>query len=64
VYGTGSQYGDYSSGAGLEPLDPISINPDLTKVDFSSIMHDFKVSDAKVDEVEAAIKAGINHFKR
>ena len=64
VHGTGIKYGDYSLGAGLEPLDPIAIDPDLTKVDFSSITHNFRVSDAKVDEVEAAIKAGINHFKR
>lgn len=64
VHGTGIKYGDYSLGAGLEPLDPISINPDMTTVDFASIMHNFKVSDAKVDEVEEAIKVGINHFKR
>ncbi|MBC7463383.1 MAG: polysaccharide pyruvyl transferase family protein [Actinobacteria bacterium] len=64
VHGTGIKYGDYSLGAGLEPLDPISINPDLTKVDFASIMHDFRVSDVKVDEVEEALKAGVKHFKR
>ena len=64
VHGTGIKYGDYSLGAGLEPLDPIAVDADLTKIDLSSITHNFRISDAKVDEVEDAIKAGINHFKR
>jgi hypothetical protein len=63
VHGTGIKYGDYSLGAGLEPLDPIMIGPDLTAIDLGSITHNFRVSDAKVDEVEDAIKSGISYFK-
>jgi hypothetical protein len=64
VHGNGIKYGDYAQGAGLDHVDPIAVPLNLTKVDFDNIITDHKVSKAKLDEVEAAVKAGLDAFNR
>jgi hypothetical protein len=36
----------------------------LTKIDLDNIITDHKISKAKFDEVEAAVKAGLSAFDR
>jgi hypothetical protein len=64
VHGNGIKYGDYAQGAGLAHVDPIAVPLNLTKVDLDNIITDHKISKAKFDEVEAAVKAGLSAFDR
>ena len=64
VHGNGIKYGDYAQGAGLERIDPIAVPLNLTKIDLDNIITDHKISKAKFDEVEAAVKAGLSAFDR
>ena len=62
VHGDGIKYSDYSLGAGLPEVDPIAINPKLDIQEITPLIHDYKVSEAKIDEVESAIKLGLSRF--
>ena len=62
VHGTGIKYSDYSLGAGLPEVDPISINPKLNPAEIAPLIQLHKVSEAKIDEVEASIKLGLSRF--
>jgi len=64
VHGNGIKYADYALGAGLERVDPVAVGLNLTKVDFDNIMRADRVSEAKKDEVELAIKLGLEKFKK
>ena len=60
VHGDGIKYSDYALGAGVAELNPVSINPKIDQAEIKKITHEFKVSERKISEVEAAIKAGIS----
>jgi hypothetical protein len=62
VHGTGIKYGDYAQGVGLDSINPIEVGLDFRKVDFENITTDHKITDAKLDEVEAAILKGLSYF--
>ena len=60
VHGDGIKYSDYALGAGVAELNPVSINPKIDQAEIKKITHEIKVSERKISEVEAAIKAGIS----
>jgi len=62
VHGNGIKYGDYAQGVGLASISPTPIALNLAKVDFDNITTDHKISDAKLDEVEAAIIKGLSYL--
>jgi hypothetical protein len=64
VHGNGIKYGDYAQGAGLEHINPIAVPLNLTKIDLDNIITDHKISSAKMNEVEAAVLAGLRAFDR
>ena len=59
VHGSGIKYSDYSLGAGLPEVNPVAINPKLDMAEIKPITFDYQVSQSKIDEVEAAIKQGL-----
>ncbi|WP_203655653.1 polysaccharide pyruvyl transferase family protein [Demequina activiva] len=60
VHGTGIKYEDYSRGAGLQRVyEPINVPIDLREVDLRGMAIEEKVSDAKLDEIEAAMRRGL-----
>jgi len=59
VHGSGIKYSDYSLGAGLPEVNPVAINPKLDMSEIAPITFDYQVSQSKIDEVDAAIKQGI-----
>jgi len=62
VHGNGIKYGDYAQGVGLDSISPIAVSLHFQKVDFENLTTDHKVSDAKLDEVEAAIVKGLSYL--
>ena len=64
VHGTGMKYRDYSLGAGLAEVNPVAIGHDLKKIDLDNITTDYKVSEAKMNEVEAAVLEGIHRYEK
>lgn len=64
VHGNGIKYGDYAQGAGLEHINPIAVPLNLTKINLDNIITDHKISSAKMNEVEAAVLAGLRAFDR
>lgn len=62
VHGNGIKYGDYAQGVGLESISPIAVSLEFQKVNFEAITTDHKISDAKLDEVEAAIVKGLSYL--
>jgi hypothetical protein len=60
VHGDGIKYSDYALGAGVAELNPVSINPKIDETEIKRLTHEIKVSERKISEVEAAIKAGIS----
>ena len=60
VHGDGIKYSDYALGAGVAELNPVSINPKIDQSEIKKITHEIKISERKISEVEAAIKAGIS----
>lgn len=62
VHGNGIKYGDYAQGVGLDSISPIPVGLDFTKVDFENLTTDHKISDSKLDEVEAAILKGLSYL--
>jgi len=64
VHGDGIKYLDYALGAGVTAVSPTPIS---TKMDWSEIqplIQTIKVSDAKIAEVESAIKEGLRRVAR
>lgn len=59
VHGTGIKYSDYSLGAGLDPVSPHVVPLDLREYSFASIERDDRVSEAKKNEVEEALRAAV-----
>jgi hypothetical protein len=64
VHGDGIKYSDYALGAGVAELNPVSINPKIDQTEIKKITHKIKISEYKISEVEAAIKAGISRVKK
>ncbi len=62
VHGNGIKYGDYAQGVGLDSISPIAVSLDFQKVDFENLTTDHKISDSKLDEVEAAIVKGLSYL--
>jgi hypothetical protein len=60
VHGTGIKYKDYSEGAGLAtPWEPVAVDLNLRRTNWDDLIRTERVSQAKLDEVEAAVAAGI-----
>ncbi len=64
VHGTGIKYSDYALGAGVPVMDPIAINPKLDMTEIEPITFTYKVSESKIDEVEAAIRESLKKFNK
>ena len=62
VHGTGVKYSDYSLGADLGAINPQVVPLNLNALDLQYLVCDVRVSEAKLDEVEAAAKAAIAYF--
>ncbi len=59
VHGDGMKYVDYFMGVGLEPINPVAIKLDINSLVLANIERDDVVSEAKKDEIEEAIRIGI-----
>jgi hypothetical protein len=58
------KYRDYSLGAGLDEVwEPTSVGLNLTKTDFRQRLGREFVSDAKLDEVDAAVQAAVADWR-
>jgi hypothetical protein len=62
VHGNGIKYGDYAQGVGLDSISPSPVGLDFQKVDFENLTTDHKISESKLDEVEAAILKGLSYL--
>lgn len=63
VHGTGIKYRDYSKGAGLEEIwEPVGVDLNLRRTNFDDLIRTVKVSEAKLDEVQAAVAAGVSAY--
>ena len=63
VHGNGIKYGDYAQGVGLDSINPIPVGLNLNSVDFDNITTEHKISETKLNEVEAAIIKGLSHLQ-
>jgi hypothetical protein len=63
VHGNGIKYGDYAQGVGLDSINPIPVGLNLNSVDFDNITTEHKISETKLNEVEAAIIKGLTHLQ-
>jgi hypothetical protein len=62
VHGNGIKYKDYSLGAGLSQVyEPRAVSLDLRRFDLGQVS-DERVSDAKMDEVEDAVRRGVEDY--
>ena len=59
VSGNGMKYTDYSLGVDLGPLTPAPVPLDLRTADLQSLVVDAKISEAKMDEVEDALRRAV-----
>lgn len=63
VHGTGIKYRDYAAGAGLSgSWDPVPVDLNLRRTNFDDLIRTERISDAKLDEVEAAVARGIETY--
>jgi len=62
VHGNGIKYGDYAQGVGLDSISPKAVGLDFQKVNFENLTTDHKISETKLDEVEAAILKGLSYL--
>lgn len=61
VHGTGVKYGDYSRGVGLERThEPTVVGFDLRRAPLADLLVQERVSEAKLDEIEDAVRAGVD----
>jgi hypothetical protein len=63
VHGNGIKYGDYAQGVGLESISPFPVSLNLAKVNFDNITTNHKISNDKLNEVEAAIIKGLIYLQ-
>ena len=63
VHGDGIKYIDYALGAGVKAISPTPINPKLDWSEIQPLIENIKVSDVKIDQVEAAIKEGLRRVQ-
>ncbi|MGO0575156.1 polysaccharide pyruvyl transferase family protein [Ornithinimicrobium panacihumi] len=60
VHGTGIKYGDYCRGVGLETVyEPRVIGFDLRRIPFQDLLTQERISEEKLDEIEQAVRAGV-----
>lgn len=60
VHGTGMKYRDYSLGMGLDSVwEPQIVPLNLSHLDWADRLRAEKISDEKLDEIEAAVAAGV-----
>lgn len=62
VAGDGTKYIDYARGAGVPEVAPTVIGLDLRHRDFDNLITDSVVSQAKMDEVETALRLAIETY--
>jgi hypothetical protein len=63
VHGTGMKYRDYSLGIGLEAeWEPEIVPLNLSGIDWAGRLRAEKISDDKLDEIEAAVTAGLHAY--
>lgn len=62
VHGDGMKYIDYARGAGVPEVTPTVIELDMRDRDFDNLITDDVVPQTKMDEVEAAIAAGVARY--
>ncbi|MBE1876363.1 polysaccharide pyruvyl transferase family protein [Myceligenerans pegani] len=61
VHGNGVKYRDYSLGAGLSrTFEPVSVPLDLNAADLPELVVTERVSEAKLDEVAAAVRTAVD----
>ena len=59
VHGSGIKYEDYALGAGVEVMNPVVLQTDLSKTNLKKLTKTIKVSSKKIKEVESHIKQAI-----
>ncbi|MBU6347368.1 MAG: hypothetical protein KGQ38_01985 [Actinomycetales bacterium] len=59
VHGTGIKYQDYSLGVDLPAINPEVVALNLNLVNFDDLTTDYKISEAKLDEVETALRSAL-----
>lgn len=59
VHGDGTKYIDYARGAGVPEVAPLAIDIDLRSRDFDNLTTDHRISEAKMDEVAAALQQAV-----
>ncbi|MEZ5910810.1 MAG: hypothetical protein R3D84_00230 [Paracoccaceae bacterium] len=62
VHGDGIKYVDYALGAGVPERTPIVIDPDMRSTDFAPLTYEARISSAKMDDVEEAVREGIRRL--
>lgn len=64
VAGSGMKYRDYSLGADLDDVwEPTFVGLDMSRSDFRSRLRREYVADSKLDEVDEAVLAAVNHWR-
>lgn len=64
VHGSGIKYRDYCMGAELTSVwEPVPVNLNLTATNFDDLIHTERVSEAKLDEVETAIRTAVEQYR-
>lgn len=63
VHGTGIKYRDYAEGAGLSTAwEPVAVDLNLRRTNWDDLIRHERVSEEKLDEVEAAVALGIAEY--
>jgi hypothetical protein len=63
VHGDGIKYADYALGAGVEIMNPTPIDPELIISEILPLIKHIQISHEKMDEVEKAIKEGLQEIQ-
>jgi hypothetical protein len=64
VHGTGMKYRDYSLGVGLDSVwEPQIVPLNLARIEWADRLRAEKISEEKLDEIEAAIVAGVLAYR-
>ncbi|HKC28231.1 MAG TPA: polysaccharide pyruvyl transferase family protein [Jatrophihabitans sp.] len=64
VHGTGMKYRDYSLGAALDTVwEPQIVPINLGRINWSDHLRTEKISEDKLDEIEAALQAGVEAYR-
>jgi hypothetical protein len=63
VHGTGMKYRDYSLGMRLDTVwEPEIVGLNLSQINWAERVREAKISDAKLDEIETAVTAGVTEY--